>query len=89
MEKALRLDPESWEVNKEAARVQLRRGHVPEATFHFENAVGQMDSDVHAWARLVTCYRSLGKVEDQRLAAETAVAEAEKILARDPATARR
>jgi len=84
MEKALRLDPESWEVNKEAARVHLRRGHVEEATRHFEKAVSLMESDVHAWAMLVTCYHSLGNAEDQQAAAKMAVAEAEKILAQDP-----
>ena len=84
MQKALRLDPESWEVNKEAARLHLRRGHVAEATRHFEKAVALMDSDVHAWAMLVTCYRSLGQAEDQQRAAKMAVAEAEKILAQDP-----
>ena len=84
MEKALQLDPESWEVNKEAARVQLRRGHVAEATRHFEKAVSLMESDVHAWAMLVTCYRSLGYAERQKQAATKAVAEAEKILAQDP-----
>ena len=84
MEKALQLDPDSWEVNKEAARVQLRRGHVAEATRHFEKAVSLMESDVHAWAMLVTCYRSLGHAERQKEAAAMAVAEAEKILAQDP-----
>ena len=84
MEKALRLDPESWEVNKEAARVYLRRGQVEEATRHFEKAVSLMESDVHAWAMLVTCYRSLGNLEGQREAAKIEVAQAEKILAQDP-----
>ena len=84
MEKALRLDPESWEVNKEAARIYLRRGNVEEATRHFEKAVSLMESDVHAWAMLVTCYRSLGNIEGQREAAKIAVGQAEKILAQDP-----
>ena len=84
MEKALRLDSESWEVNKEAARVHLRRGNVEEAMRHFEKAVSLMKSDVHAWAMLVTCYRSLGNIEGQREAAKMAVGEAEKILAQDP-----
>ncbi|MEO8176813.1 MAG: TIR domain-containing protein [Sphingomicrobium sp.] len=84
MEKALRLDPQSWEVNKEAARLHLRRGHVAEATRHFESAVSLMETDVHAWAMLVTCYHSLGRAEDLQVAAKMAVAEAEKILAQDP-----
>ncbi|MEO6256090.1 MAG: TIR domain-containing protein [Sphingomicrobium sp.] len=84
MEKALRLDPQSWEVNKEAARLHLRRGQVAEATRHFEKAVSLMETDVHAWAMLVTCYHSLGRAKDLQVAAKMVVAEAEKILAQDP-----
>jgi adenylate cyclase len=84
MEKALRFDPESWEVNKEAAGVHLRRGQVEEAKRHFEKAVSVMESDVHAWAMLVTCYRALGDSDGQQTAARMAVAQAEKILAHDP-----
>ena len=84
MENALRLDPESWEVNKEAAGVHLRRGHFEEATRHFEKAVALMESDVHAWAMLVTCYHALGDSEGEQAAAKMAVAQAEKILAQDP-----
>jgi adenylate cyclase len=84
MEQALRLDPESWDVNKEAARVHLRRGHVEEAARHFEKAVEIMESDVHAWSMLITCYRALGNSKGMREAAKMAVAQAEKILAQDP-----
>ena len=84
METALRLDPESWEVNKEAARVYLRRGRIEDATRHFEKAVTLMDSDVHAWAMLVTCYNKLGNTKAKAAAAKMAVAEAEKVLAQDP-----
>lgn len=84
IETALGLDPESWEVNKEAARVYLRQGRLADAARHLEKAVTLMNSDVHAWARLVTVYRALGDHAAKRIAAETAVGHAEQALAQDP-----
>ena len=84
METALRLDPNSWEVNKEAARVRLRQKRLPEAARLFEKAVSLMESDVHAWAMLVTCYHALGERDAERRAAEMSVAQAEHVLAQDP-----
>ncbi len=84
METALRLDPDSWEVSKEAARVRLRQKRLPEAARLFEKAVSLMESDVHAWAMLVTCYHALGDGDAERRAAEMSVAQAEHVLAQDP-----
>jgi adenylate cyclase len=84
METALKLDPESWEVNKEAARVALRQRRLVDAARHLEKAVSLMDSDVHGWARLVTCHHAIGDGSAEKVAAEMAVAQAEQVLARDP-----
>lgn len=84
MLKALRLDPESWEVNKEAARVCLRDRKLEEATELLEKAVSLVESDVHAWATLVKCYHALGKPQEERAAAEMSVAHSEQVLAKDP-----
>jgi adenylate cyclase len=84
MEAALRLGADSWEVNKEAARVHFRKRELEDAVGHLETAVAQMDSDPHAWARLVTCHHALGNVAAKKVAAEHAVAEAEQVLAHDP-----
>ena len=84
MEAALRLDPESWEINKEAARVALRKRRFEDAADYLEKAVTQVESDVHAWARLVTLYHALGNGAAERIAAEKVVQEAEKVLAQDP-----
>ncbi len=84
METALRLDPESWEVNKEAARVYMRQGRLEDAARHLEKAVALMDSDVHAWARLVTLHHALGNNAAKKAAAETTIAQAEQVLAQDP-----
>jgi adenylate cyclase len=84
METALQLDPDSWEVNKEGARVYMRQRRFAEAAALLEKAVALMESDVHGWARLVTLYHALGDVPAKMLAAESAIAQAEKVLAQDP-----
>ena len=84
MDQALRLDPDSWEVNKEAARVAMRQKRFPDAAMHLERAVSLLDSDLHAWARLVTLYHALGNRAAEKAAAEMAVAQAEQVLAQDP-----
>jgi adenylate cyclase len=84
METALRLDPDSWEVNKEAARVAMRHRRWADAVAHLEKAVEQMESDGHAWGRLVTLHHALKNPTAEKIAAERAISEAEKVLAQDP-----
>jgi len=84
MEAALSLDPESWEVNKEAARVAMRQRRFAEAAKYLEKAVSLMESDVHAWARLVTLHHALGNHAAKKVAAEATIANAEQLLAHDP-----
>jgi adenylate cyclase len=84
LETALRLSPDSWEVNKEAARVRMRQGRIAEAAQHFEKAVELTESDVHAWGMLLSCNQALGNSEGATIAAEMSVLHAEKVLAQDP-----
>ena len=84
MEAAVRLGPESWEVNKEAGLFYLFRGDVPTATRHYEKAAELMETDFHAWGMLSTCYRALGDVKKLREAARMMVSESEKAVQQDP-----
>jgi adenylate cyclase len=84
IEKALRLAPNSWEVNKEAAHIRRLSGDVERATHHLEKAVEMMDSDFQAWATLATFYQARGDREKVREAAEKMVSSAEKALQEDP-----
>jgi adenylate cyclase len=84
IKQALRLDPDSWAVNKEAARICMRQGRLEDAAELLEKAVAVMESDVHGWARLVSLFRALGDEAAMRVAAEAAVKQAEQALARDP-----
>lgn len=80
----LRLDPESWEVNKEAARLYLRQRRIDAAARHFEKAVAVMESDFHAWALLVTCYQAQGNQEGVAHGGKMMIQQAEAALAHDP-----
>ena len=84
MEAAIRLGPDSWEVNKEAGLFYLFRGDVPTATGHYEKAAELMETDFHAWAMLSTCYRALGDVKKLRQAAQMMVSESERAVLQDP-----
>jgi adenylate cyclase len=84
LEIALNLDPESWEVNKEAARIAILQTHVPEATRYYEKAASLMESDFHSCGMLVTCYRSVGDAERVRHASKMLVERAEAALSQDP-----
>jgi adenylate cyclase len=81
---ALKLNPESWEVNREAARMLFRHGHLREAIPFFEKASSLMDSDWHNPAMLITCYKSLGDESQARKAAKLTLERAEKTIATDP-----
>jgi len=80
---ALRLDPESYEVNKSAAYLRLRQRRLDEASRFYEKAMALMEMDVNSPTMLMTCYTAVGNAENARRAAQIALARAERILAQD------
>ena len=82
---ALRKDPDSWEVNKEAARLLNRSGKMREAIPFFEKAASLMDSDYHSTGMLQTCYAAIGDTEGVRRAAQLTLDRTQKVLSVDPA----
>jgi len=84
MEAAIRLGPDSWEVNKEAGRFYLLRRELETATRHYEKAAEVMETDFHAWALLSSCYRASGELDKLRDAAGRMVSEAEKAIRQGP-----
>ena len=54
---ALKLNPASWEVNREAARMLFRRGRTKEAAEFFAKAASVMETDWHNPLMLITCCR--------------------------------
>ena len=87
VELALRLDPESWEVNREAARLYYWQRRIPEATRYFEKAVGIFESDFHAWGMLASCYEALGDRQGVLRAAQNMVVQSQRVLTEDPSNA--
>jgi len=83
IETALRLDPESHQVNKCAALLRFRQQRLKESVPYFEKAVALEEGDFGSAGMLITCYTALGNPEAARRAAEITLARAEKVLARD------
>ena len=81
---ALRIDPDSWEVNKEAARLLNRSGKMREAIPFFEKAASLMDSDYHSTGMLQTCYAAIDDNEGVRRLAQSTLERIQKVLALDP-----
>ena len=84
IEIALRLDPESFEVNRGAGYLRFRQQRLPEAARHFEKAQTLMETDVSSPNMLMTCYTALGDREALRRTAQLTLARAQKALAQDP-----
>ena len=87
VELALRLGPESWEVNREAARLYYWQRRIPEATRYFEKAVRIFESDFHAWGMLASCYEALGDRQGVLRAAQNMVVQSQRVLTEDPSNA--
>jgi adenylate cyclase len=82
---AVRLGPESWEVNREAARIMFGRDKMTDAIRYFEKAAQLLDTDFHSCLMLQTCYLETGDDEAMMNAARRTLDRAEKALTKDPA----
>jgi adenylate cyclase len=80
---ALRLDPETWEVNDQAATLSFRQHRIEDAVPYYEKATALADLDVASPAMLITCNTALGNTEAARRAAKITVGRAEKAIAQD------
>ena len=87
IQKALDLDPGSWEVNHEASRLLFRDGRPEESIPFFEKAASIMDNDWRSPMMLMTCYQSIGDEEGTKRAATMTLERTEKVIARDPTNA--
>jgi adenylate cyclase len=84
IERGLRLDPDSWSVNKEAGRLALHQRRIEDATRHYEKAIELVETDFHAWALLVTCYQAAGNTAGVKRGAQMMISQSQKALAEDP-----
>ncbi|HYX46102.1 MAG TPA: tetratricopeptide repeat protein [Sphingomicrobium sp.] len=81
---ALELNPESWEANRETARILFRSGHIEESIPFFEKAASLMDTDWRNASMLITCYGAMHDPAKARRAAERAVARLQTVIAGNP-----
>ena len=84
MDAALRGNSESWEVNREAARMLFREGRIAESLPYFEKAAALVSSDYYNPVMLMTCYIALGDFEATKRAASLTFERAERSLATEP-----
>ena len=80
---ALQLDPESYEVNRAAGRLNYQLHRYEDAIRLFEKAAGLMEADLHSASMLISSYNALGDANGMRHAAELALKRAEAILMHD------
>jgi adenylate cyclase len=84
IEGALERDPDSWEVNREAARMHFRAGRINEAVPYFEKAAALMETDWHNSSMLMTCYNALEDPENLERVARMTLDRAQLALSQDP-----
>jgi adenylate cyclase len=81
---ALAGNPDSWEVNREAARMLFREGRTAESIPYFEKASALVSSDYYNPALLMCCYEATGNVDGRNRAAKLSFERAERALATEP-----
>ena len=70
---ALELSPDSWEVNKEAARLFYRQRRLDDAARHLEKATQVMEADYHGLGMLFAYYNGQGDAEGMKRTARARV----------------
>jgi adenylate cyclase len=80
---ALKLDPDSYETNRSAARLSYQQHHHEDAIRYYEKAVNLTEADVNSAMMLVSCYAAIGDAVSKRRAAELALKRTESVLAKD------
>jgi adenylate cyclase len=81
---ALRLDPESEEVNRMAGLMTFQANRLADAIRYFEKAAALSEIDFASCGMLISCYSAIGDDEGVRRAAAMTLARAEKVVAQDP-----
>ena len=83
-ERAIALDPNSFEAHYFYARYCFVRGDLERAASLFERAGEVKPDDYQSWCLLIHVYRSLGRTDQIEAAARKGIALAEKELAMHP-----
>jgi adenylate cyclase len=81
---ALRLDPESYEVHRQAGKLRYRQHRFEEAIRHYVKAISLVETDIKSSSMLSSSYIATGNDAAAREAARTTLSRAERALAQDP-----
>jgi len=81
---AVRLDPESYEVNRAAAYLRFSQQRLDEAIRYYERSMNLMETDLNSGSMLLTCYTALGNSQAALRVAKITLSRTEKTLAQDP-----
>ena len=84
LERAFTLAPESYEVNRSAGCLMLRKNRVEDAVVCWERASRILATDVYCTSMQICCYQALGDREAMHRAAQQTLERADLNLARDP-----
>jgi adenylate cyclase len=80
---ALRLDPDSVDVLREAGRLAMHERRHREAANFYEKAFALQENDISSGGLLITCYTALGDTTSVRRTAQRTLERAEKAVAKD------
>ena len=80
---ALRLDPDSVDVLREAARLHFMLGRYESAAASWEKVAALVETDISSGGLLITCYTALGDKANLERAARRTLARAERELTTD------
>jgi len=83
IELALRLDPQSYDVNFSAAFIRFRQQRLPDAIAFFEAATRLSETSFGAPGMLISCYAALGDAQGLARSARLALERAERALSDD------
>ncbi|MGH7009658.1 MAG: TIR domain-containing protein, partial [Caulobacteraceae bacterium] len=83
IETALRLDPDSYEVNISAGYIAFRQRRFEAAIGHYLAASRLMKGDYHSPGTLLSCYEAIGDARGAEEAARMSLARAEAAVAED------
>jgi adenylate cyclase len=81
---ALRIDPESHEVNSAAGYLNYRQHQLDDAIRFWEKAAALTETDINSLAMLLSCYRAVSDVDALHRAAQLTLVRCDKVLAHDP-----
>jgi adenylate cyclase len=84
LSEALKFSPDSWELNKEAARLHCRQKNLEESAYFFGRCAALDETDFYDRVMLITYLNALGRHDEMKEAASEALERATAVLDDDP-----